>query len=1285
MSLSDRHRSILACALALILMAGCHVTLAPKRPMPDPPPPASSEKANELVELNWKVQELRQSEKYAEAIPLAQRAAELYEKDLEPDHPYVATARTTLAELYRANGEYAKAEPLFRRVLAVREKTLGSSHADVATALNDLALLYDAMGDYARAQSLYERVLAIREKAQGSGHPDVATALNNLGLLYDTTGNSLWAEPLYQRALAIRERALGREHPLVAVVLNNLAVLYGATGSPAKAEPLHQQALAIREKAFGSGHPEVAASLHNLGDLYRTGGNFKKAEPAYQRALAIREKALGPEHPDVATTLNSLAELYRTDGKDTMAEPLYQRALAIREKALGPEHLKTALTLNGLGALYDARGDYAKAELLYRRALAIREKAKGVDHPDLAAVLGNLAALYKKVEDYEQAEFVYRRVVRIQEKALGPAHPALAAPLTNLASVHEAAGNYERAEPLYLRVLAIREKAFGSEHPKVAADLSNLGTLYAALGETEKAESFYRRALDVREQVLGTGHPSVATELNNLAALYRETGARAKAESLLRQALEIDELALGPNHPNVATDLSNLAALYRDAGDNAKAKPLLRRALAIDEDALGPTHPTTAGSLHNLARLYQATGDNASAAPLFSRALAIQERALGADHPETADGLVSLVTAYRAAGEFAQAEPLARRVVGIREKTMGLDHPAVAQSLITLAELTASQQRYREAADLFKRGLALQEKQMRNDVLFADKQNPAFLRFLAGDVIMFLTLVHQHLKDDRQALRDGIELVLRRKGAVIDAEFWASDEMRDRLPAQARKERDEMDAVRGQWARLARRKPDRMGFDAYQETLAALSQQIEAAEQRLAGASATAARALQPKTITVAGAMSALPDNSALIEFAKIRDFDFAAGKWKASGRYLAFVLRKSVGVFLVDLGDADKLEDLVRRALEDVRGPVKTGDVRPVRKGRGRPAFQHDLQSLEDLYTGLWAPLEPALGGADKILLSPDGLLNLVPFAALQDGRGYSLVERYRLAYLAGGKELAGSEETPPRPDSALLLVANPAFDQKKPASAGENDALRPRDFRAVFAPLPGTEREGQEIAALISSNGEMTQVLVGKSATESAVKATHSPRILHLATHGFFLSDEAIALDSEAPQALPKRKRSGKKKEMAAAPRYESPLIRSGLALAGANSAAQTTEGDDGLLTALEIAGLDLSGTELVVLPECETGAGKVQNGEGVFALRRAFALAGAQNLLMSLWPVDDEVAARQLKAFYQKMQTLPPAEALQQAQLESIRELKAQHGTLPSGLWAPFILQGAHAFRP
>ena len=180
-----------------------------------------------------------------------------------------------------------------------------------------------------------------------------------------------------------------------------------------------------------------------------------------------------------------------------------------------------------------------------------------------------------------------------------------------------------------------------------------------------------------------------------------------------------------------------------------------------------------------------------------------------------------------------------------------------------------------------------------------------------------------------------------------------------------------------------------------------------------------------------------------------------------------------------------------------------------------------------------------------------------------------------------------------------------------------------------------------------------------------------------MHLATHSFFLQDEEIAPGDETRglTVVPKEK-------PAPGNRYENPLVRAGLAFAGANKASEITEGDDGILTALEITGMDLYGTELVILSACDAGVGEVKTGEGVFSLRRAFALAGAQNLLMSLWPIGDEITANQMKAFYQNLQKLPPAEALRQAQLETIKELKAAYGVASPALWAPFILQGGQA---
>jgi CHAT domain-containing protein len=193
-------------------------------------------------------------------------------------------------------------------------------------------------------------------------------------------------------------------------------------------------------------------------------------------------------------------------------------------------------------------------------------------------------------------------------------------------------------------------------------------------------------------------------------------------------------------------------------------------------------------------------------------------------------------------------------------------------------------------------------------------------------------------------------------------------------------------------------------------------------------------------------------------------------------------------------------------------------------------------------------------------------------------------------------------------------------------------------------------------------------------------------------VATHGFFLQDKLIPIETSLRGVQLTMGSPQMGAPLAAGPmdlalptHYENPLVRSGLAFAGANHAGENTDGEDGILTALEITGMNLHGTELVVLSACDTALGTVQNGEGVFGLRRAFSIAGAKNLLMSLWAVDDEVTADQMKAFYQNLRTRPAADALRQAQLETIRRLKARDGVANPGLWAPFILQGAHAFGP
>lgn len=905
-----------------------------------------------------------------------------------------------------------------------------------------------------------------------------------------------------------------------------------------------------------------------------------------------------------------------------------------------------------------------------------------------------------KAGRYTDAISLSQRALELMEQSLGPAHPLVTIEMGYLGTLYHVIGAFSEAETLYLRALAIQEKSVGPEHPELALTMAGLASVYYRMGQFMKAEALLQQALAIQEKAVGPEHQAVATIVTMLASIYLAIRDYAQAERLLKRALWIDEKALGPGDPGVAGLLNNLGELYRTMGEYAKAEPLYLRALAIEEKASGPEHPSVAKTLNNLGLLYRAIGESEKAKPLLERALAITEKTLGNEHPNAGTILNNLGNLYLARGEYAKAEPLYLRSLAVREKAFGDEHSDVAQTLDNMAFLAAAQRDFQAALNLFKKTHAIQERLIRDIFAFTTEgQKLQFVQSIAGDYVV-LSLIHQYLNAEQEAVRSGLAFVLRRKGIVFDAQSRAREALQGRMSAATRKEWDQLSALRGDLARLVLNKPEKMSLEVYRARLASLQQQIETVEQRLAGESALVAKELKQRNISVEAAARALPEHSALVEFVKIQDYDFAKREWSPIWRYMAFVLTSVGDVTLVDLGEAGMLEATARRVLTDIRVSLDSRGFQVLKKPHDVDHQQQSFKSLFGLYSQLWGPLEKSLKGVDKVVVSPDALLNLVPFAALIDGDRRSLLERYQLTYVSSGRALIGLAGAQIQPSSDLLLVANPAFGKKAQGSGNAVVSVRSRDFRGVFDPLPGTEREAKEIPPLVSGKEEQKRVLEGMGATEDAVKFARSPRILHLATHGFFLQDEEIDLcgdvrgvtivknEMHEEKALCEKRRGVavvKKEKPASAKQYENPLVRSGLAFAGANKASEITEGDDGILTALEITGMDLYGTELVVLSACETGVGEVQNGEGVFGLRRAFALAGAKNLMMSLWPVSDEITAKQMNAFYLNLQTMPPAEALRQAQLETIKELNTKEGIASPALWAPFILQGVPVLGP
>jgi len=425
--------------------------------------------------------------------------------------------------------------------------------------------------------------------------------------------------------------------------------------------------------------------------------------------------------------------------------------------------------------------------------------------------------------------------------------------------------------------------------------------------------------------------------------------------------------------------------------------------------------------------------------------------------------------------------------------------------------------------------------------------------------------------------------------------------------------------------------------------------------------------------VTLEAVRAAIPPDSALIEFASYRPFNAKATNGdEAYGQphYVAYVLRHEGEIEWKELGEAKSIDTAIAALRKALRDPKRV-DVKRLARAVDAKVFQ---------------PLRPLLGDVTRLLISPDGSLNIVPFPALADERGRYAVERYSISYLTSGRDLLrlqvareskGGPLVVAAPDFGRRsqIAASPLEKQEKDASEGEVKAESARSAikEFYFPPLPYAEREGEALRALLPD----ATLLTKDQATKAALGQVRSPKLLHIATHSFFLGDQQLTLAGErGAQALtddPERALQGLEVRGV---RIESPLLRSGLALAGAN---EHKEEDNGILTALEVTGLNLWGTKLVTLSACDTGVGEVKNGDGVHGLRRALVLAGAETQVMSLWAVSDKATRELMVSYYRMLQEgQGRGEALRQVQLEMLKNVNRRHPYY----WASFIQSGEWA---
>ncbi len=1031
------------------------------------------------------------------------------------------------------------------------------------------------------------------------------------------------------------------------------------------------QALRTFRKYLGERTVEAMTALDDVAVLEAAQAHYPPADSIYQLTLGLRESMLGPEHPDVGATLNNWAESRREQGDYKNAEPMYDRALKIAIDARGPDHADVGAIENNLGMVYDATNRLDKAVVIYKQSLAVREAALGPESSEVGETCNNLGITYIKKAQYADAEKVFLRALNIQAKRDNKKE--IAQIRNNLASVYRSQGRYGESESNFLDAIAVGQRAFAPDHPFVASFMSNFAGLRRAQGRYAEAELLYIKGWEMRKRTLPPDHPEIASSISNLAGLYRVQGRYAEAEPMYLKALAMRRKA-APESREVAVGLNNLGRLYAAQGRNAEAEDLYRQAIAMWEKTLGPGHQDVAGGLNNLGQLLSAQGRYAEANENLLRALDLREKAAKGENALVAQSLNSLGISYLDERKFAEALPLFQRALRIFER-LGSETPDVATTLTTLASLRRFQGDPQAAFIDATRAWQIRNADFaRNGVVLVEVDALTYAERLQESVDQCLS-IYQDLRDHTPEMQRTVAgIVLSSKGLVSDNLYERRKSFRAEGDLTTLPLWQALVTTRFEKARVFNAGP-KDGFERYHAKMDSLALLEKNLETDLARKSATFRRDQDAKTVTSKRIESLLPPQSALVEYAR---YDYTKPEPRAAlePHYLALVIRAGTAPAIVDLGSAIAIEKTVSQYREHL------AQVAAARQPIPSSAQQAEYVSIGDaLFKQGWGPVRPSLGDAKTLLIAPDGALNLVSFAGLRDSEsGEYLIEEQAVHYLSAGRDLIRYQYPSP-PASALLALGNPDYGAPVEARlydrASSEDVLRGHSqavcvefTKRSWQPLPGSANEVKAVVASWKKEAKApARSRLGVEASEERFKAeAHGSRVLHLATHGYYLAGSCY--QESAPTGPVDVRSPG-----------ENPLLLSGLVLAGANlhGKGATVEGaEDGILTAYEVVAMDLEGTDMVVLSGCETSLGTVEDGEGVYGLRRAFLMAGSEIVVSALWPVSDRSTASLMGRLYEGGDK-PAYLRMQKLQVDRIKELRRKKAPDHPFSWGAFVVMG------
>jgi CHAT domain-containing protein/tetratricopeptide (TPR) repeat protein len=1084
------------------------------------------------------------------------------------------------------------------------------------------------------------------------------------------------------------------------------AGLLCVSSKKSEAEKLFARALSIG-KSETQRPSAVAQALHDSGAALDAQAQDEPAWDYLSTALAIWEKQ-APESLKLVETLNVLAKVTINRATHNAGPKYYYLGRDYSSRAaemchrLAPDSPIEVESLHMLGRSEYQLEDFAHAREHFLAALRVQKKLVPAGSMEEVSILRELGVLEDVQTNFGAARTYLEEGVALAER-LAPVSPQFERSLENLANVEKDEGDLVAARDRLERALAINEKLHGN----LAPTFINLGVVALYQSDFSSARDYFQKALDLftKTEAKTAGIPIA---LGNLSETFYRQGDLVSALEYRRRSLVMMEERLGESLLT-ADELDGMGDILLAQGKFATAGTYYHRALHMQQK-IAPESLHASQSLVSLAKVARAQKNRTVAMGYARHALELGQKSCPNAWcvSEILNDLGEL--AYEE-GDLAGSESYLRRAVDVREKSLGLMHPDLARSLNNLALTVAAQGRTMEALETTLRAERIGAEHLRISVrTLSERQALAYEGIRTSGLDLALTLAAGRATTP-SAHSEVFDAVIRSRALVFDelaarhrSAYGSGDPEVTQLANQ-------LLSARMRLATLVVRGVGDTKPEAYRRLLDEARAGKEEAERMLAGKSIAFRQDQARMQLGLREVAASLPQGAALVAFVRYARHELQKRGTSRGGpepvpSYAAFVLRAGAHEpEFVRLGAAREIESLLAAWRRDIARQAEVMDVSAKTGDNSYRRFGGALRRR------IWDPLVLALGDAREVFVVPDTALHLISLASLPVGSSEYLIETGPLIhYLSTERDLMPAQSGH---GEGILVVGNPAFDQagklvvatNKPSAlarttAGTAGTLL-RDTRSAcgtfrtlrFPPLPGSQQEAENIAALWKTSsagggvrtmrgsavqppsGELLQMTGADASSEAFEQYAPGKRVLHVATHGFFL-------EGSCESAVQRRLDASKRDASFLPATAENPLLLSGLAFAGANrrTSAKPDE-SDGILTAEEIAGINLDGVDWAVLSACDTGLGEIKIGEGVFGLRRAFQLAGAKTVIMSLWPVEDETTRQLMGSLYREhfLNGKDTGESVHAASLQILRQRRAKHQSTHPFYWGAFIAAG------